>query len=303
MNNLPELTSVVAFVHVATHGAFNEAARALDLSPSATSKAVTRLENHLGVKLLHRTTRSVSLTPEGERYLEGARRVLSDLNGLDEEVSSRTSAPVGRLTVNAPAALGRMWLAPNLPLFCDIYPRVEVELVLDDKTVDLAGEAVDVVIRSGQLPDSVNLVAKKLYSETLHACAAPSYWDAHGRPSHPKDLVGHNCLNFRGAQTGRQFPWEFVIDGERSSEVFSGTLTTNDGETVARAAEAGLGVAQLPGYMAIDALKDGRLEEVLQVYRPPETQMTALYLDRRLVSLKIRAFIDFLSQRAQDRAV
>ncbi|WP_299410414.1 LysR family transcriptional regulator [uncultured Roseobacter sp.] len=300
MNGLPPLSSITAFVQVALHGAFNEAARSLDLSPSATSKAVTRLEDHLGVKLLHRTTRSVSLTPEGERYLEGARRLLDEFRGLDEEISSNTSAPRGRLTVNAPAALARIWLSRILPIFHAKFPQVQVELVLDDKTVDLAAEAVDVVIRSGSLADSVNLVAKKLYEGRLYVCATPEYWGANGRPDHPEQLASHKCLNFRAAQTGRLFPWVFSVEGEARSMTFEGPLTTNDGETVARAAQAGLGVAQLPGYMAAAALRQGHLEKVLEEFAPPPTPMTALYLDRRLVSPKIRAFVDFLVDSVRD---
>ncbi len=300
MNELPPITSVLAFIEVATRGAFNEAARALELSPSATSKAVTRLEDHLGVKLLRRTTRSVSLTPEGVRYLEGARQIVQDLRELDAELSASTSEPRGKLSVNAPAALARMWLVDTLPTFHSRYPRVNVELILDDRTVDLAGEGVDVVIRSGELADSVSLVAKKLYDETLYTCAAPDYWARHGRPAHPEDLKHHNCLNFRVAQTGRQFPWAFTVDGMVAQIDVEGSLTVNEGESVARAAMAGLGVAQLPGYMARAALQDGRLEEALEEFRPPSTPITALYLDRRLVSPKVRAFIDFLAETASE---
>lgn len=296
MNRMPALSSVTAFIQVAESGAFNEAARRLDLSPSATSKAVSRLEDDLGVKLLHRTTRSVSLTPEGERYLEGAKRVVAEMAALGEEVSNTLADPAGRLTVSAPAALGRMWLVDALRDFCSSWPKINIELSLDDRAVDLAGEAVDVVIRAGSLDDSVNLVARRLFTDPLVVCATPSYWERKGRPEHPDDLLSHECLNFRNRRTGRAMPWFFTADGSMRSQVFEGPLTIDDGEAVGKAARVGLGVSQMPGFMAADALRTGELEEVLYDFRPPDVPFTALYLDRRLVSPRIRVFVDFLSQ-------
>lgn len=163
MNDLPPLTSIAAFVHVADLGAFNEASRVLDLSPSATSKAVSRLEEQLGVKLLHRTTRSVSLTPEGERYLEGARKALADLSLVGQEVSDSNTVPQGRLRISAPSPLGRLWLADAIADFLAQWPGVEIELTLADTLADLAAEGVDLAIRSGGLAESTHLVARKLY--------------------------------------------------------------------------------------------------------------------------------------------
>lgn len=296
MNRMPPISGVAAFIQVAEAGAFNEAARRLDLSPSATSKAVSRLEEDLGVKLLHRTTRSVSLTPEGERYLEGAKRIVADMASLGAEVSDTLADPSGRLTVSAPAAIGRLWLVGALADFRRAWPRIEVELSLDDRAIDLAGEAVDVVIRAGGLDDSANLVARRLFTDPLIVCAAPAYWNRQGRPQRPDDLAEHDCLNFRNRRTGRAVPWHFAIDGSKSSRVFDGPLTIDDGEAVGRAAQSGLGVSQMPGFMAADALRAGELEEVLHDFRPPETPFTALYLDRRLVSSRIRAFVDFVSR-------
>ena len=296
MNRLPPLSSVAAFVQVAETRAFNEAARQLDLSPSATSKAVSRLEDEFGVKLLHRTTRSVSLTPEGERYLEGAKRLLSDMAALGAEVSNTLADPVGRLTVSAPAALGRMWLVDALRDFRDAWPKIEIALSLDDRAVDLAGDAVDMVIRTGSLADSANLVARRLFTDPLIVCATPDYWTRNGRPQHPDDLSAHGCLNFRNRRTGRTMPWLFTLDGTTTSRVFNGPLTIDDGEAVGRAAEAGMGVSQMPGFMAAKALRAGQFEEVLRDFRPPEVPFTALYLDRRLVSPRIRVFADFLTR-------
>ena len=297
MNGLPPLSGIAAFVQVAETGAFNEAARRLDLSASATSKAVARLEDELGVKLLHRTTRRVSLTPEGERYLDGAKRLLSDLAALGQDVTSTLADPEGRLRISAPAALARMWLVGALADFQDAWPKIEIDLSLDDRAADLAGDAVDLVIRAGALADSANLVARRLFTDPLIVCATPGYWARTGRPRHPDDFATHRCLNFRNRRTGRAMPWLFMLGGAAASRAFAGPLTIDDGEAVGRAAQTGLGVSQMPGFMAAEALRTGRLEEALRGFRPPDVPFTALYLDRRLVSPRIRVFVDFLSQR------
>ncbi|WP_299631911.1 LysR family transcriptional regulator [uncultured Roseobacter sp.] len=296
MNNLPSLISIEAFISVAETGAFKDGARRLNLTPSAASKAVTRLEETLGVKLIHRTTRSVSLTPEGERYLEGAKRLIADALALGAEVSDTASDPVGRLTVSAPAAFGRMCLVPALDAFHREWPQVEIELWLDDRAVDLAGDAVDIAIRAGALSDRANLIARRVFDDQLVLCASPDYWDLHGMPEHPDDLAKHDCLNFRNRRTGRVMQWHFTQDGEVVSKTYEGSVTIDDGESVGRAARAGLGVSQMPSFMAAEGIKRGKLVEALEEFRPPPTPFTALYLDRRLVSPRIRVFIDFILQ-------
>ncbi|QBF31812.1 LysR family transcriptional regulator [Thalassococcus sp. S3] len=293
---MPSLISIEAFISVAETGAFKDGARRLNLTPSAASKAVTRLEETLGVKLIHRTTRSVSLTPEGERYLEGAKRLIADALALGAEVSDTASDPVGRLTVSAPAAFGRMCLVPALDAFHREWPQVEIELWLDDRAVDLAGDAVDIAIRAGALSDRANLIARRVFDDQLVLCASPDYWDLHGMPEHPDDLAKHDCLNFRNRRTGRVMQWHFTQDGEVVSKTYEGSVTIDDGESVGRAARAGLGVSQMPSFMAAEGVKRGKLVEALEEFRPPPTPFTALYLDRRLVSPRIRVFIDFILQ-------
>lgn len=296
MNELPPLASIAAFVQVAERGAFHEASKALALSPSATSKAVSRLEELLGTKLLQRTTRSVSLTPEGERYLEGARKVLDELSLLGEEVSASTSGPKGRLRISAPSPLGRLWLADVIADFLAQWPGVEIDLTLTDRLSDLASEGIDVAIRSGVLSESTHLIARKLYEEELLVCAAPNYWEQQGQPQHPDDLKGHRCLSFRAAQTGRIFPWVFTIDSQTQRRTAAGPFVVDEGEMILRMVLEGAGVGQLPGYMARRHLAAGALIEALKDYRPPQTPISALYLDRRLLSPRIRAFVDHLAK-------
>jgi LysR family transcriptional regulator, regulator for bpeEF and oprC len=291
---MKSLNNVTTFLRVAQTKSFVEAANGLGLSPSATSKAVSKLEKELGVKLLHRTTRSVGLTSEGERFYEVVQRLLEEMDALTQELKDSLSEPRGRMKISMSAAYGRMWGTQILAQFLQVYPRISVELSLDDKEVNLATEGVDVVIRVGALVDSANLMARRLFLDPLVTCATPEYLDCCGRPQHPDELEQYNCLNFRNRKTGRPMPWFFTIDEQVERRNFSGTLTIDDGEAVGQAAMLGIGISQMPGFMAINALQKGILEEVLVDYRPPFVPFTALYLDRRLVSPRIQAFIDFM---------
>ncbi|AFY57306.1 transcriptional regulator [Rivularia sp. PCC 7116] len=291
---MKSLSNIKTFVRVAQTKSFVEAANVLSLSPPATSKAVAKLEEELGVKLLHRTTRSVSLTNEGERFYEVAQRLLEEMDDLVQELKDTKTEPSGRLKVSMSTAYGRMWGTILLAQFRRDYPQISVDLSLDDRDVDLAAEGFDVVIRVGELADSANLIARRLFLDPLITCATPEYLERYGRPQHPEELAQYNCLNFRNRKTGRLVPWFFTIDEQIERRNFTGTLTIDDGEAVGQAAMLGMGISQMPGFMAINALTEGKLEEILADYRPPEVPFTALYLERRLVSPRIQAFIDFM---------
>jgi LysR family transcriptional regulator, regulator for bpeEF and oprC len=294
---MKSLSNIKTFIRVAQTKSFVEAANALSLSPPATSKAVAKLETELGVKLLHRTTRSVSLTNEGERFYEVAQKLLEEMDDLTQELQNTLSEPRGRLKISMSAAYGRMWGTKVLAQFLQTYPQISVELSLEDREVDLAAESFDVVIRVGTLADSANLIARRLFVDPLITCATPKYLEHCGRPQHPDELARYNCLSFRNRKTGRPVPWFFTIDEEVKRRNFKGTLTIDDGEAVGQAAMLGMGISQMPGFMAINALQKGTLEEVLADYRPPSVPFTALYLERRLVSPRIQAFIDFMVQQ------
>ncbi|MFY0310481.1 LysR family transcriptional regulator [Leisingera sp. D0M16] len=295
MNGLPPLSGTVIFVEIADTGAFNEAARRLDMTASAASKAITRLEEDLGVKLLHRTTRSVSLTPEGERFLEGVRPLLRDFTALREEMTNAIATPSGRLVVSAPAAFGRLALIPLLPQFRDTYPEVDLELRLEDRLADLIGDTIDVAIRAGALADSATLIARKLFDDQLVTCASPAYLDKHGAPLEIEDLDRHECLSFRNDATKRPAPWLFLRDGATFRHSPKGQFSCSDGQGVALAAQAGMGISQMPAYMAKSALNSGELIEVLSAFRPPSTPFHAVFLDRRLMPSRVRVFVDFLA--------
>ena len=293
---MESLTSLRAFVAVAETGSFAAAARRLDFSTSAISKSITRLEDDLGVKLFRRTTRSVSLTPEGERLVEGVKPVLRDLGALREDMAGAVGAPAGRLTLSVPAAFGRIAVIPKLAAFRRQYPKIELDLRLEDRLVDLVADKIDLVIRAGKLADSASLIARQLFEDQLVTCAAPDYIRRAGAPEEITDLEAHDCLAFRNSATGRTAPW-FFRDGDGIRRMtMDGMLTSNDGESIGRAAIAGLGVSQMPSYIAREGLGDGGLVEVLTAFRPPPTPFHVLFLDRRLMLSRVRVFVDFLTK-------
>ena len=288
------LSNIATFIQVATAGNFAEAAARMGLSTSATSKAVQRLEDDLGVKLFHRTTRSVSLTDEGERFYEGAQRLIDEAEALTAEILNTREAPRGRLVVSAPAVFGRVWLTDKILDFMKLYPEVQVEVNFEDRLADLAADGIDVAVRLGELTDSANLVVRKLFNDHIYTCASPDYVEKYGTPQHVGDFEGHRCIHYRVRNTGRFFPFQFQVDGETIRQTFNPTLVLNSVDAIRRASERGLGISQLPSYLAAEAIREGRLVEVL-----PENRMTAfpyslVYLDRRLVSPRIRALVDFL---------
>jgi len=299
---MPSLAGLRCFLEVAASGSFAEASRRLGLSTSATSKAVARLEDELGVRLLHRTTRRVSLTPEGERVRDGAASPVGELEALAAELADGLAGPRGRLAITVPAAWGRVWLTPRLPRFLARYPAVRLELSLADRAADLAGEGFDVAVRTGPLGDSQSLVARRLFGEPMVTCASPAYLAERGIPQRPDDLAAHDCLNHRTRFTGRPYPWRFAGGGDTAREwPVEGRFICDDGEAVARAAIAGVGISQMPLFLAESALADGRLVELLVRFRPSPMAHTAFYLNRRLVAPRVRAFLDFLIHEARAR--
>ncbi|MEM7518172.1 MAG: LysR family transcriptional regulator, partial [Planctomycetota bacterium] len=290
MDNLAPLR---LFVEVAKAGGFTEAARRLGVSASSISKAVQRLEEELGAKLLVRTTRSVSLTVEGERLLGSARQLIDDADNLTAEFSDSLENPRGRLVISAPAVFGRVWLTERVLAFMRRFPEVEVELMFEDRQVDLVAEGVDIAIRIGQLGDSPNLVARKLFDDRVYSCASPDYLARMGVPEQPDDLTRHRGIHYRVRNTGRLFPFMFEVDGEVVRRTLDPVLVGNSVDALMQAAEQGLGIAQLPSFLAREGFASGRLVEVLAEHRMDRFPYSIIYLDRRLVPPRVRAFVDF----------
>lgn len=278
------------FARVVQEGGFSAAARTLDLTPSAVSKLIARLEARLGVRLLVRTTRALSLTDEGEAYHRAAMRVLHEMNQAEQQASG--GAVRGRLRVSASVPFGTMFVAPAVTRFLAQHPQVTVDLSLTDDVVDLLAQRTDVAIRTGTLPDSA-LVARRLGQSRLVVCASPDYLARYGVPRRPEDLADHDCLtfNFRRAPAA----WPFRRDGDMIEQPVSGSLQLNNGETMRQMALAGAGVARLGLFHVAEHIAAGRLVALLEADNPGDLEnISAIYVGGGMVPHRVRMFIDHL---------
>ena len=279
------------FVRVAQEGSFSAAARRLDLTPSAVSKQIGRLEERLGARLFNRTTRQISLTDVGQAFFARADRILGDLAEAERAVTDMAGNPRGLLRVSVPVAFGRMHLAPRLPRFLAANDEVQIDLTLNDRFADLVEEGFDLALRIGELADS-SLIARKLAPNRRLVVAASSYLEAHGRPERPPDLLDHNCLTY--TYRAQRHDWEFHGPQGREQIRVSGNLEANDAGALREAVLAGLGVALLPLWLVGEDIRDGRLEVVLPDYPAPDSAIYAVYAPGRFLSPKVRRFVDFL---------
>lgn len=297
------LTSMRAFVAVADAGSYTVAAGRLERSRAMVSKLVMDLEEHLGLRLFARTTRKVALTEAGASYLERCRDLLADFDEAEREAMSQAAEPVGRLRVSAPVSFGTLMLAPQLGAYARRFPRVNIDLTLNDRFVDLVEEGYDLAIRiSGQpLPDS-SLVARRIGGTRIVITAAPAYLAGRGTPKTPADLGEHDCLHYAYASGGTTWKMkrpDGTIDAVRTAS----RISCNNGDALARMAVAGLGLSFQPEFMVKAELNSGALVEVLTEYTRDELAILAVYLSNRHVPLKLRTFIDFLAETYLGRAV
>ncbi|WP_421708332.1 LysR family transcriptional regulator [Algihabitans sp.] len=290
VNNINEME---IFVRVVQAKSFSAAARALDLSPSAVSKQIGRLEDRLGARLLNRTTRQLSLTEVGQAFYQRAERIIADIVEAEQAVGDLHAAPRGLLRVNAPVAFGRLHMAPLLPKFLESYPEISVELTVNDRFVDLIEEGMDLALRIGELADS-SLIAKRLAPNHRVVCAAPAYLAARGTPRLPADLQKHNCMTYT-FRTNRH-DWRLEKDGVAEAVTVSGNLETNYAEVLMAAALAGSGIVLLPLWLAGPQLTSGELVEVLPDWQAQDSAIYAVYPHARHLSPKVRVFVDFLSE-------
>lgn len=280
------------FAAVVESKSFTGAARRLGLSKAAVSKQVSRLEDRLGARLLNRTTRRLSLTEVGAAFYERCARIVTEAEEAELAVTRLNETPRGTLRMDVPVDFGIAYLVPLLPTFMLANPELKVDISFNDRFVDLVDEGYDLAVRIGQLPDS-SLIARKVAESAAVICAAPGYWDRHGRPSHPSELAEHNCFAYSYLATGNE--WRLTgKEGEIAVRV-SGCLRANNGNALRQAAVAGLGVVATPVFMACDDLRAGRLEQVLRDYMPPRRGIHVVYPHNRHLSAKVRAFVDFLA--------
>ncbi len=284
------------FTRVVEAGGFSAAGRQLGMAPSSVSRRIGELEDDLGVRLFHRTTRKLSLTGEGRLYSGRAAKILVAVDEAKLAVSQTGGAPGGILRLTVPASVCRLHVAPALPAFHTNFPAIEVVLAVTDRLGDLVEEGFDLAIRVGQQRDS-SLIARKIGSARRVVCASPSYLDAAGEPNAPAELADHSCLTFR-QHPGTNL-WRFRGPDGASEVRVSGSLFANDGEVLCAAAVAGLGLVLAPEWLVGIELKRGGLREVLPQYRaePATTPLYAVYPHQRHLPPKVRAFIDFLAHR------
>lgn len=285
-------TDLAFFTSLVKFGSLTALAREFDVTPSAASKWLASLEQRLGVRLINRTTRRFSLTGEGEIYLAEGRRILAEIDELDQSVSSSRSAPKGLLKVNATLGFGRSYIAPVLSKFHRAYPELEVQLLLTDHPMNLAEDAIDIGIRFGEPPDA-RVIARRIATNRRRIFASPLYLKAHGRPNTPHDLTQHNCLVLRQDDSAYGL-WRFSKGRETQTIKVRGNMSSNDGEVVLNWALDGHGILMRAEWDATRFLRSGRLEVLLEDYELPGADVYAVYSQKRNLSAKNRVFIEFL---------
>lgn len=279
------------FTTVVDLGSFSAAGRALDLTPSAVSRTLDRIEARLGVRLLLRSTRTLTLTAEGQAYLQAARRILADLNDAEQQISDQ-GAPRGRLRVSAAQSHGRLCVVPLLGEFVRLYPHILVDIILTDSLVDVAGGQVDVAIRFGPLADS-GLMARKLGETRRVIVASPDYLARAGTPRVPEDLNQHNCLNFNFRRV--EPIWPFRRDGQDFTLSVKGSIEANNGETLGELAAQGVGITRVGMFSVIPEIESGRLVPLLEDYNPGDVEhIHAIFVGGSNLPARIRVFVDFL---------
>ena len=292
---MKDLNSLKVFVLVAQYSSFKEAAANLGLTPSAVSKAITRLETELGVVLLQRTTRSVGLTDEGQLFYKNCKQILGEIDQAENLLSRATSGPHGRLRIHMTEGFGRRVVMPMLNRFLQNYPMLTVSTEMSDRVVDMANEGFDIDIRIGDVADG-RVVARRLGQVKFVICASPEYLKNFGTPLHPGDLDKHNCLAYQHIHTGRLREWRFVENGKETTKSISGSLQANNSEALLVAAISGLGVVNVAHFIAREAIAAGSVIPILHSYSAPGPEVHLIYLKSTNVPQKVRAFVDFVSQ-------
>jgi DNA-binding transcriptional LysR family regulator len=294
---MDRLAGMQVFVQVVDSGSFAAAAKRLDASAATVTHHVQALEDHLGVQLLHRTTRRLNLTEVGRNFYEHSTRILTQVEEAEKCASALQTAPRGLLRINTTEAFARV-LAPLVAEFSAAHPDISFDIVTTDHMVDLIDGGFDLAVRAGPLPDS-SLISRRLGAGKLIPCAAPDYLERRGAPQQPQDLADHNCL----IHAVRESPWRFVgPDGAITVDI-SGNLHSNTWAAIRGAALAGQGIALMPVVLIAEDLQAGRLTRLLRDYDTGEIAVQAVYPASRHLSVKVRTFLDFLVQRLREQPV
>ena len=293
---MDRLRAMQTFVRIVDEGSLTAAARALDSSLPAVVRSLAALEKHLGVRLLNRTTRRLSLTEEGRLYLDSCRLVLAAVESAETALTDEAAEPSGRLTVTAPVLFGQMYVAPAVTRFVQQYDKMRVGVVLLDHIVNLLEEGIDVGIRIGELEDS-SLVAQPLGMVRRVVVASPGYLRRHGAPKHPKDLLKANCVRFSGS-TSRW--WTFYQGAKRFTVPVTGNLEFNHIAPAAEACAEGLGFGNFISYQVAPHIRQNRLKVVLERFEPPPRPISVVYPHARLLPARTKVFIEWIKWELRD---
>jgi LysR family transcriptional regulator for bpeEF and oprC len=289
---MDQLLALRVFVRIADAGTFARAADSLDMPKPTVTKLIQNLENHLGVRLLQRTTRRVTVTPEGAAYYERASRLVAELEDMDAAAANARAKPKGRLRVELGSSLANLILIPALPEFCVRYPDIELELGVSDRIADLIGEGVDCVIRGGELAES-SLIARRIAQLRYVTCASPAYLRSRRAPKQPRDIEqGHSVVNYMSALTGRPFPLHFHR-GEEKLEIRGAGVSVNESTAHLTALLAGLGLGQTFHFMAQPYLKRRTLLPLLADWTRPPHSLHVVYPLNRHLNARVRVFVDW----------
>lgn len=292
---MDRLMAMQVFLRVVEAGNFTRAAESMNLPKTAVTRLIQSLEAHLRTRLLNRTTRRVTVTPDGAAYYERASRLLADLDELDGSLSQARATPKGRLRVDVGASVGTLLILPRLPEFHAQYPDIQIDLGVSDRPVDLLSDNVDCVVRGGQLLDQ-SLVARRVGALDFITCASPGYLARHGTPGHPRDLerAPHAIVGYFSARTNRQMPFDYNRGEERHEITGRYVVAVNDSNAYLAGALAGLGVIQAPTFLVEEALATGELVRILEDWQSDPIPMYVVYPPNRHLSAKLRVFVDWI---------
>ncbi|WP_338640547.1 putative multidrug efflux transcriptional regulator CeoR [Burkholderia pyrrocinia] len=292
---MDRLQAMQVFTRVVDTSSFTKAAETLSLPRASVTTIIQNLEAFLGVRLMHRTTRRLSLTPDGAAYYERCVRILADVEETEASFQANNRKPHGKLRIDMPGSIGRLLVIPSLCEFHTRYPDIDLQLGLSDRPVDLLQEGVDCVIRVGALQDS-SLVARRVGLFEGVTVAAPAYLEHFGEPKTIEDLSQHKAVNYFSSRTGRTIDWSFLIDGKETEIKMESIVSVNDADAYVTCGVEGFGLIQPPLFMVLPHLREGRLKEVLPGIKPLPMPISVVYPHSRHLSPKVRVFVDWIAE-------
>ncbi|NVK25132.1 MAG: LysR family transcriptional regulator [Gammaproteobacteria bacterium] len=294
-SNSDIFSGMTTFFHVVSHGSFTKAAEHLEHSTSFISKEISKLEARLGVRLLNRTTRKLSLTPEGQLYFQRCKQIIEDTEALENQVSGHQVKPQGTLKISCPISFGRSHVQPILAEFLARYPEINLDIDLSDQKVDIISEGYDAVIRASASFEDSSLIRKKLLSSSIVTIASPAYLKNHGEPKHPDELSEHKVLNYKYASSDF---WHFEDqNGQITAVKVKNRMITNSPELEIALCVAGEGICKMPKFNLGDLIETGKVVTLLNDYKPQHVEVFILYPSRKHMSAKVKCFIDYVMEK------